>query len=103
MRWNESEYGNVKDIRVKDTSNHHHHHHHTQGNLHHHHHHCHHHHHDGGWQVPPGQLWKPDILMYNRCKYKYDVQQVQRGESKHLKGRSVPPVGHQGISSFSCS
>ena len=31
MRWNESEYGNVKDIRV-----------------------------------PPGQLWKPDILMYNR-------------------------------------
>ena len=31
MRWNESEYNNVKDIRV-----------------------------------PPGQLWKPDILMYNR-------------------------------------
>jgi nicotinic acetylcholine receptor alpha-7 len=34
MRWNKSEYGNVKDIRV-----------------------------------PPGQLWKPDILMYNRYIY----------------------------------
>ena len=31
MKWNESEYNNVKDIRI-----------------------------------PPSQLWKPDILMYNR-------------------------------------
>ena len=31
MRWNASEYGDIKDIRI-----------------------------------PPAQLWKPDILMYNR-------------------------------------
>jgi nicotinic acetylcholine receptor len=31
LKWNESEYGNVADIRI-----------------------------------PPGSLWKPDILMYNR-------------------------------------
>jgi len=37
MRWNESEYGNVKDIRV-----------------------------------PPGQLWKPDILMYNSASEAFD-------------------------------
>ena len=34
MRWNVSEYNNVKDIRV-----------------------------------PPNNLWKPDILMYNRYRY----------------------------------
>merc|ERR1719266_1991971 len=37
LAWNESEYGNVKDIRV-----------------------------------PPGQLWKPDILMYNSASEAFD-------------------------------
>jgi len=38
MRWNESEYNNVKDIRV-----------------------------------PPSQLWKPDILMYNSASEAFDA------------------------------
>jgi len=37
LRWNESEYGNVSDIRI-----------------------------------PPGQLWKPDILMYNSASEAFD-------------------------------
>lgn len=57
MRWNSSEYGDIKDIRI-----------------------------------PPAQLWKPDILMYNRSVHpSIAVTKLQTNQISKSKYINFPP------------